>query len=106
MQTIQCFYFKQKEHVIVCLKRIIFFIFIYIVYIISIFTLFKGRHRTHWVQRHATLALLLHSTVGWLAGIVSSRQATAGTEMRMSPSHHLFTLGQGQESGSIGKHEN
>lgn len=52
-------------------------IYIYVVYIyqFTFFYTFLGQAPyTHRVQRHATLALLLHSTVGWLAGIMSSRQ--------------------------------
>lgn len=54
-----------------------FFLYIYVVYIyqFTFFYTFLGQAPyTHRVQRHATLALLLHSTVGWLAGIMSSRQ--------------------------------
>lgn len=58
-----------------------FFLYIYIyicsvyIYQFTFFYTFLGQAPyTHRVQRHATLALLLHSTVGWLAGIMSSRQ--------------------------------
>lgn len=76
------FYSKQKEHICLSKGTLFFFFFsnihtVYIVYIL-VFSSFPGRHRTHWVQRHATLALLLHSTVGWLAGVMSSRQASLG----------------------------
>ena len=63
-------------------KRSLFSLYIYIfIYIISyinqlIFsTLFQGRHRTHTGYRGMPhLHCFLHSTVGWLAGVMSSRQ--------------------------------
>lgn len=99
---IQLFFFsnrQRKTRFFICsFKKEAYFLFIYMyIYIlfinVSLHSSRAGTVHTHQVQRHATLALLLHSTVGWLAGVMSSRRCCSRWVYLNTHTHtHLISL--------------